>query len=652
MTRTLSTFRLGKWIPLMITFAAYAVPMVGCAESIPGDSDSPFDVTEESLGTVDPVGDGELGIKGDPIFSLRVVSSNKCLDVPNSSTRSIGLQQYDCNGTSAQKFIMKHLGNGEYNIINVNSRMCLDVEQGSTARGARIIQYPCHGAENQKFWFQRASASNGFIMRIISLHSRRCLHLPYQNVSRGAPVDQWTCHKGTNEKFTLISGGETGGEGGGGAGGAGGSGGGGSDGSGGQGGGGDTGSTAKTLYTTSVRDNLDPSDRTVMVDRMAKVGYTAVGANTNVSSDAFRQLLKRTDIKTLYHTGHGFEGGIATAGGSFVYGQAESINVENVILATCLSLSTTGWTQKMGSRSNSILGYTKVSFDSIDNDVASRLASSVGSGQSYIRGWYAANASSSSLSDRWCGYVRESGRIVEYSARSGRIPTKMESQNLETIDPSGLIKASRALISDSRKFQREFQNKITQSYTATSSADHEVAFYTKAPDFLSHTSITRAQATSIAEQWMASAQKPSDTILDIVAPIEVTREDGTQAAVAYRVRYVRSLNGLAVRTNGAEHHFEALVNDKAVVASSKLWPGVAAQTAPQTMTSTASQSVGEILSRAAPNLARLAKSPINIVAVEPCYGSNTSGTIVPAYAFEDETGAKIIVDATTASLVK
>lgn len=88
----------------------------------------------------------------DMVFS----NSGKCLDVPGRSSASgVQLQQYDCNGTSAQRFAQlstAYLGITRQ-IRNESSRLCLDVDSPPGAWPI-VVQRPCNNSDSQvwEFW--------------------------------------------------------------------------------------------------------------------------------------------------------------------------------------------------------------------------------------------------------------------------------------------------------------------------------------------------------------------------------------------------------------------------------------------------------------------------------------------------------------------
>ena len=70
----------------------------------------------------------------------------QALDVPGASVdNGVGLQTYDSNGTSAQKWLVESAGNGWYTIINAASGLALDVKDGSAQAGNTVQQFEKNG---------------------------------------------------------------------------------------------------------------------------------------------------------------------------------------------------------------------------------------------------------------------------------------------------------------------------------------------------------------------------------------------------------------------------------------------------------------------------------------------------------------------------
>lgn len=89
---------------------------------------------------------------------------------------------------------------GVHTAKNVNSSMLMDVSSGSTANGAKIIQWPSNGGANQQWTLTRV-ADNIYTLK--SVKSGLCLDVPNQSTATGVQVQQWTCNGGTNQQWFL-----------------------------------------------------------------------------------------------------------------------------------------------------------------------------------------------------------------------------------------------------------------------------------------------------------------------------------------------------------------------------------------------------------------------------------------------------------------
>jgi ricin-type beta-trefoil lectin protein len=79
---------------------------------------------------------------------------------------------------------------------------CLDVNGWSAADGIPLLQWACHGGDNQ-LWSLEAVA-DGY-SRIVSRHSGKCLDVNGASTDDGASVIQWECHGGANQIWLLRS---------------------------------------------------------------------------------------------------------------------------------------------------------------------------------------------------------------------------------------------------------------------------------------------------------------------------------------------------------------------------------------------------------------------------------------------------------------
>ncbi|WP_193164740.1 lipase-like domain-containing protein [Microbulbifer hainanensis] len=137
----------------------------------------------------------------DGIYNIVATHSGKCLDVPGSSTSTgTQLQQYSCNGTSAQTFELVHQADGYYQIRNTSSDLSLSVRDFADAAGTAIEQGEGFGSDNQLFRF--VPYGSGYVIRPKS--SYQCLDVNDSPFSSGyQELMQYTCNYDNNQVFAL-----------------------------------------------------------------------------------------------------------------------------------------------------------------------------------------------------------------------------------------------------------------------------------------------------------------------------------------------------------------------------------------------------------------------------------------------------------------
>ncbi len=415
----------------------------------------------------------------------------------------------------------------------------------------------------------------------------------------------------------------------------------------------DGGSTNKSFIVTSVRDNLNNNDMRIFANGLSSLGYSKVLEDTNVSSSNLINYLGR-DITTLYHTGHGDRGQVVTSNNNrLFYYSGVTLRAQNTIFATCLTLSTTEWKNTFSSTAQTLMGYTKVSMDIVDETVAQNMINQLRNGRSYKLAWYLSNSGIFGLSDRWAEYVREGGSIVEYSARSGSMP-KYDASQLVSLDAKGIVRAILNLARSSRKYRSSFgmQASIDPSEVTTTSETGDL-------DLTSPVTITEHEAIVMAEDWLAdNGGLPEDAVVDRVIPIHRQADDDDQkTVVGYTVHFRRNLNGTDVSGNRIEDHINILVNQNSVVAASRYWPELKKLKPAADEVQDNLLSVGEAIQRAAEEIANTVKQgePVSIIEAEPVYGTlgprRIERTLVPAYRYKSAEGHTFVINALTGELL-
>lgn len=90
---------------------------------------------------------------------------------------------------------------------------CIGVRNASTAEGALVDQFKCHGNTNRLWTLElvddahgQTASNHGLAQyRIKNTHSGQCLSVKNVQHNNFAPVWQWDCHGGPNQRFNLLA---------------------------------------------------------------------------------------------------------------------------------------------------------------------------------------------------------------------------------------------------------------------------------------------------------------------------------------------------------------------------------------------------------------------------------------------------------------
>lgn len=128
-------------------------------------------------------------------------NSGKCVDVVSGSTADgAEIIQYDCHGGANQRWRLEDADGGYHRIVSEASGGCLDVDGSSTADGARIIQWACNGGANQQ-WRLR-DAGDGHV-ELVARHSGKCLDVIDSSTANGTRLQQHDCRGGASQQWSL-----------------------------------------------------------------------------------------------------------------------------------------------------------------------------------------------------------------------------------------------------------------------------------------------------------------------------------------------------------------------------------------------------------------------------------------------------------------
>ncbi|WP_225409400.1 RICIN domain-containing protein [Stigmatella hybrida] len=180
--------------------------LLGVVGGLSGCATEPLE-TAEDLGQVQGEANVTSITEGD--YVIRSARTGKCMDIAASGTADgTKVQQWDCNGTNAQKFTISPTSDGYWKIINVNSGKGLDVKGVSYDQNAEIHQWSYVGGANQQFRFVNRGGDR---FTIHLRHTDMAIDLYWGSADNGTVYVQYPYSTYDNQLFTLdkVSGGGT-----------------------------------------------------------------------------------------------------------------------------------------------------------------------------------------------------------------------------------------------------------------------------------------------------------------------------------------------------------------------------------------------------------------------------------------------------------
>jgi uncharacterized protein (DUF1800 family) len=134
-------------------------------------------------------------------YELVARHSGKCLDVPNGAmTDATPVIQWDCHGSDNQAWRFEAVDGGYYRVLARHSGKALDVSGASVADAAPVIQFTAHSGQNQHWRIE--AASDGYY-RLIARHSGKALDVNFASTENSATIIQFTPHQGANQQWLL-----------------------------------------------------------------------------------------------------------------------------------------------------------------------------------------------------------------------------------------------------------------------------------------------------------------------------------------------------------------------------------------------------------------------------------------------------------------
>ena len=127
-------------------------------------------------------------------------TANSCLDVSGaSSANGAPLIQWLCHGGDNQAWSLESTGDGYSRLVSRISGKCADVSGESSEDGAPVLQWQCHTGANQQWRVE--PVGDGY--RLVARHSGKCLDVPGWSTADGVALTQWQCHGGANQTWLV-----------------------------------------------------------------------------------------------------------------------------------------------------------------------------------------------------------------------------------------------------------------------------------------------------------------------------------------------------------------------------------------------------------------------------------------------------------------
>ena len=142
-------------------------------------------------------------IKIDTAFAIKsVLDPQLVMDIyGGSSDNRARLQIYNANNSQAQMFTFKQVGNGLYEIVNVNSGKPFEAQGGSVSNGGAISQYSSNGTCAQHW--SVIDHGNGEYS-FINSKSGKAVDVPGGNGVSGSALQIYTYNASDAQKWTLA----------------------------------------------------------------------------------------------------------------------------------------------------------------------------------------------------------------------------------------------------------------------------------------------------------------------------------------------------------------------------------------------------------------------------------------------------------------
>jgi hypothetical protein len=158
-----------------------------------------------------------------PVFSASasgLFDSDECVALDsndgfyNNNTRVF---QWNCNGHNDQQWSAHYYGTTPtglalYQIINLQSRKCMEVRNANTVSGTVVDQFTCGSGSidsiSNQLWVARHQNNNNASYLLpwsaVRMGSSMCLDVTGADNGDGVLLEQWACNGGENQQFWFL----------------------------------------------------------------------------------------------------------------------------------------------------------------------------------------------------------------------------------------------------------------------------------------------------------------------------------------------------------------------------------------------------------------------------------------------------------------
>lgn len=130
------------------------------------------------------------------------LDSGLCLEIGGGGYNDRSpVQLAACNGSSRQQFRFDYKTGGHFQLVNVGSGKCVDVDSASLKPLTDVVIWACGDTGNQQLLVK----NHGNLAQFQVRHSGLCLDVKSAGKEAGTPIIQWPCSDAPNQRFWIAS---------------------------------------------------------------------------------------------------------------------------------------------------------------------------------------------------------------------------------------------------------------------------------------------------------------------------------------------------------------------------------------------------------------------------------------------------------------